>query len=293
MQKNDEVVNYIRHLLGISEKFIDDDRLGPLHVSLYYAVFQSWNLAKFRNPISVSRDELMRASKIGSANTYTKCLKELDSWGYIKYHPSFNPHKGSQIYLYTFNKTTNNGSDIPNNKTTKKALGKAAVKAVVPYTNSINNKNKSNKKRENEHTQKKSNRKFSSSSARGTNPGTKKTKKVPRRQKTPLSLGRRVEGEVPNLTQIQSYFTSKNWSPLEAEKFFHHYESNGWLVAGKTPMKNWKASAAKWMLNAKTFLPSPRSLSLSKGSKCGDGVKKKSGVQRLHSNQNKNYGEPL
>ena len=50
-------VNFIKHLLGISEKFIDDDRLSPLHISLYYALFHSWNLSKFRVPISISRSE--------------------------------------------------------------------------------------------------------------------------------------------------------------------------------------------------------------------------------------------
>src|ERR1700752_3366919 len=126
MVKNEQPVNFIKHLLAISEKFIDDKRLGPLHVSLYYALFQSWNLSKFRNPISVCREELMRASKIGSANTYTKCLKELDGWGYIKYYPSYNPHKGSQVYMYTFNKTTNNAIDISTDKSTHKTSEKTA-----------------------------------------------------------------------------------------------------------------------------------------------------------------------
>ena len=33
----------------------------------------------------------------------------------------------------------------------------------------------------------------------------------------------------------------------EAEKFFYHYESNGWRIAGKTPMKNWKTACRSWV----------------------------------------------
>ena len=35
--------------------------------------------------------------------------------------------------------------------------------------------------------------------------------------------------------------------PKEAEKFFDHFEANGWKVGGKTPMKDWKAAARNWM----------------------------------------------
>jgi hypothetical protein len=33
----------------------------------------------------------------------------------------------------------------------------------------------------------------------------------------------------------------------EADKFFYYYESVGWLVGGKTKMKNWKSSASGWL----------------------------------------------
>jgi hypothetical protein len=40
---------------------------------------------------------------------------------------------------------------------------------------------------------------------------------------------------------------------IEANKFFNHYQANGWKIAGKTPMEDWQASANKWMLNAQNF----------------------------------------
>ncbi len=41
----------------------------------------------------------MRISKISSKATYHKCLKNLHALGYINYEPSYNPFKGSQVFL--------------------------------------------------------------------------------------------------------------------------------------------------------------------------------------------------
>jgi len=128
-------VNYIKHLERWSDMIFCDDRLTPHHISLYYALFHQWNLAKFQNPISICRSELMLACKIGSANTYTKCLKQLDHWGYIEYKPSYNPMRGSLVNLYNFDNSTNKGSD--------KGTDKGGVIAVRPSLNSINKKKQS------------------------------------------------------------------------------------------------------------------------------------------------------
>ncbi len=95
-------MNYIKHLTGFFEKVAIDKTLNPTHVSLYVALFQFWNCNRFKNPISISRDEVMRISKISSKATYHKCLKNLHSLGYINYEPSYNPFKGSHVYLFNF-----------------------------------------------------------------------------------------------------------------------------------------------------------------------------------------------
>jgi len=92
-------MNYSKHLSGFFEKISDDKTLNPTHISLYMALFQFWNSNLFKNPISISRDEVMRISKIGSRATYHKCLKNLHSLGYINYEPSFNSFKGSQVHI--------------------------------------------------------------------------------------------------------------------------------------------------------------------------------------------------
>lgn len=283
MAKNEQGVNYIKHLLVISEKFIDDNRLSPLHISLYYALFQSWNLAMFRNPISVCREELMQASKIGSANTYTKCLKELDVWNYIKYYPSHNPHKGSQIYLYNFDKTTDNATDIStnksNNKTIEKSSAKTSVKVLIPSINNSNSKNNSNNINNHEHQRSKNNRKSSAVNGRGNKKEKNSAKKemptafadTNKKQNT----GR--QRNPPTITELQNYFAGRKWPDIEAEKFYNYYQSNGWLVGGKTPMQNWKAAANNWILNSEKF--------------SNDKTKPKAG--KLHTTGNKDYSEPL
>jgi len=95
-------MNYIKHLTGFFDKVANDKLLNPTHVSLYISLFQFWNYNRFKNPISISRDEVMRISKISSKATYHKCLKALHSQGYINYEPSYNPFKGSHVYLFNF-----------------------------------------------------------------------------------------------------------------------------------------------------------------------------------------------
>tara|TARA_B100000809_G_C14979184_1_gene473876 strand:+ start:347 stop:880 length:534 start_codon:yes stop_codon:yes gene_type:complete len=48
----------------------------------------------------------MRLSKIGSRSTYQRCIRDLDTWKYIKYQPSQNPLKSSQIHLTKFEPST-------------------------------------------------------------------------------------------------------------------------------------------------------------------------------------------
>ena len=72
----------------------DDERLSPFHVSLYLTLFQFWNLNRFKNPISIARQETMRLSKIGSVNNYRNanmklpkhyCFDDLGTENKLKY----------------------------------------------------------------------------------------------------------------------------------------------------------------------------------------------------------------
>ena len=49
--------------------------------------------------------------------------------------------------------------------------------------------------------------------------------------------------------EVERFFSQNGFPVSEAADFFDHYQSNGWRVGGRSPMKDWKASARKWGRN--------------------------------------------
>jgi hypothetical protein len=105
-------MNYIRHLNGLFEKMNRDDRLTSYHISLYMSIFQLWNMNRFKNPVTIDRGELMELSRIGGRNTYARCMKELDQWGYIRYSPSGNFYTGWNVSCIRFDTGDEPGSGV-------------------------------------------------------------------------------------------------------------------------------------------------------------------------------------
>lgn len=126
-------MNYIKHLNSVFELFTRDSRLNPTHISLYMALFQFWNINRFPEVFYINREEVMVMAKIGSKATYHRCLRRLHDWKYIRYLPSHNPYKGSQIQMLKFG--TSSGSN------TGTSSEQVVVQALVPNTN-INKQNK-------------------------------------------------------------------------------------------------------------------------------------------------------
>jgi hypothetical protein len=75
----------------------------------------------------------------------------------------------------------------------------------------------------------------------------KRKKIAPKKEKKPIP---------PTLDEVLSFFKSENFPELEAKKFFNHFQSNGWKVGGKAPMKDWNAAAQNWILNGLRFINS-------------------------------------
>lgn len=263
-------MNYIRHLNQVFELFAEDHRLSAHHISLYYSLFQLWNNNRFVNPFQISRQEVMRLSKVGSVNTYTKCLRELHKWNYLNYLPSYNPNKGSLIQMYKFDKGVDKGTDKGTNPIFDKASDKAHEIAVRPFnkhTTKITNITKSEaharelvKKLENQldvFTQLEDLKK-------------KERKKVAPKKTIPGS------NIPPTMEEVGSFFKEKSLPAKEANKFFHHYTSNGWKV-GKAAMENWQASALKWMGNENYLKTTNR----------------KPTPSNLNTKTDKDYAEPL
>ena len=269
-------MNYIKHLTGFFEKIVNDHSLNPTHISLYISLFQCWNTNRFQNPISITRDEVMRISKICSKATYHKCIRELHQKGYLVYEPSYNPFRGSLVYLLNFEenlkpvlkkdrKSSNNElvfeQVVNKHQTSTKTGSEQALVSSINNTNIINSINDLNLV---EQTQI-----FKNEDLDIKEEVFKETQKKLRQKKK--------ESIPSDLIEVQLFFLEKNHSEIEAEKFYNHFQSNGWLVGGKSKMKDWQAAARNWMLNAKKYnknnnQPQP---------------------QHLQTATQKNYGEPL
>lgn len=293
-------MNYIKHLTGFFEKVSNDRQLNPTHISLYMSLFQFWNYNRFKNPISISRDEIMRISKISSKATYHKCLKALHTQGYIKYEPSYNPFKGSHVVMFNFSenlkpapKSDRTASPIfepvdeqvvnKQQSGDNTAIEQVHEQAIVPYinnkniTNDLNNPNSSNldepeKKIEEEQfiLRDVGNPKEKSSAKKemfSTFADTVEEQTKKGRQKV----------EPPELKDVFEFFKTQNYPELEANKFYNYFKSIGWLVGGKTPMDDWQAAATNWMLNAPKFIANERT----------------DRTQQLDNSSGKDYSEPL
>lgn len=251
-------MNYIKHLSGFFNKIVNDTDLNPTHVSLYMALFQSWNINRFQNPISITRNEVMRISKIFSKATYHKCVNELHQKGYINYVPSHNPFKGSLVWVIELETTELPQTKKEQRSTKLRQPSEQLVnkfqsstlptprQALVSSINNINNTNIS--KSVNGHSLEKiiENENLVLDIH---NPEEKKKKL--REKKEML----KCEIIPPKVEDVKSYFLSLETEENEAERFFNHFQSNGWLVGGKSKMKNWQASAKNWIMNLQSFKP--------------------------------------
>src|SRR5690554_3658375 len=278
-----EEVNYIHHMENTLVKFGNDQRVTPWHISLYLALFQIWNRTRFKKEINIRRDELMHLSKIGSTNTYSKCLKQLSEWKYIKYTPSKSRFKSSKVHMYRFDTTpdtsrgtTPNTSCGTTSDTSPDTTSEHLVRPFLNNTKHIVNNNKQYKTKEGEEKNSSphpSQNKNDESSFRkddlqssDSSDTSKKTSPTKRKRFVP-----------PELKEVKTFFHENKSSYQVAEMFFNHFESNGWKVAGKAPMKKWKAAARNWIMRDEKYQAQSRSPA----------------QQRLHVNENKDYSEPL
>ena len=305
-------MNYIKHLTGFFEKVAIDKTLNPTHVSLYVALFQFWNCNRFKNPISISRDEVMRISKISSKATYHKCLKNLHSLGYINYEPSYNPFKGSHVYLFNFSddlkpipksdKKTSSNSELVFELVNEQVVNKLCTssetgteQALVSYINNTNITNNQNiskivnldeqakknqidddffKNVDTEKKEKSSAKKEMTEILADDNRQISSSFADTNENQTEKS---RQKENVPTIENVKAYFLENNFPEIEAIKFFNYFSSNGWLVGGKTPMVNWQAAAENWILNAPKFISNEQP----------------NRAKHLNTGTDKDYSEPL
>lgn len=304
-------MNYIKHLTGFFNKINNENTINPTHISLYLSLFQCWNVNRFKNPTGISREEIMKSSKINSKATYHKCMKELEALGFMEYMPTFNPHSCSNVIMVNFsgelknrpkfepltsskNKPVQNlthskseqvveqANDINNLKNNNLKSNKNSNKNIKPVQKTTRLKNEQHIEQVDEQVYIDNNKTYTNNINKDIygNSENLNSNTAPRENQE-KSCAKKEEanniGITPSIEMILEYFAFKESSETEANKFFNYYSSIGWLVGGKTKMKDWKASARNWIMNQNKFQP-------------------KSNIPQpnhLQTSNYKNYAEPL
>jgi len=258
------MVNYIKHMNAAIGRIADDERCTASHASLYHALFYCWNRNRFSDPLFVYRDQLQRISHVASTKVYYQCLRDLESWGYIRYIPSQSVTRPTKIHMihfgqentdnstgYTTDDTTNDSTDDATNNTTHDSTSDTTdnitdTLAGPPYINIINNKNITNKLNSiNAYEQAHANSDLLNGKYRNTGN---------RKGNGKAGKGAEQPGKPENLDQVISYFEEKKSTGAEAEKFHNYFESVGWRVGGRSIMKDWRAAARNWIANSPNYV---------------------------------------
>ena len=285
-------MNYIKHLTGFFNRIALENSLNPTHISLYLTLFQCWNVNRFKNPITISRDEMMKGSKIASKATYHKCIKELQRLKFLDYFPSYNPYSGTEVFMINFSEGNNFSTNISSTTSSNNDPSTPIFEPTEPKNEHVNglvveqlneplyiynNKQtlKNNKKTKNIDIDNK---------FQNFNEDLFLKKKKKKEEKSSVKKEEKVKS--PTLESVKEYFKFQNFTEFEAERFFNYYSSIGWLIGGKTKMKDWQAAARNWMLNTPKFsvnLPNPSTQKANSQPR----------AYNLNATIDKNYAEPL
>lgn len=262
-------MNFVRHLLDWVDRFKNDDRLSPAHLALYFVLFHEWNRRGFVSPFPVLRDQMMGLAKIRSPNVYTRCMRELEHWGYIRYDPSFNQWEASQVHLFRFNKRNidraedpdspdferkpeprhasnlyeNKGNDNSSDNATDNGIDKGIITASIPFNiNELNNN--TNKTNLSKYIYEHHTKDFDFSIGGRTPDSSASDHPDPDHQGQKGDKG----GAPRDLEEVNVFFRQKEVSLIEAEQFYNYFESVGWKIGTPPkPVTDWRFAAKFWI----------------------------------------------
>jgi len=250
-------MNYIKQLNAAFEKFYDDDRLNPTHISLYMALFHEWNSSRFAKDFFVNRRDLMQIAKIGSKSTYHRCVTDLDTWEYLSYFPSNNPFKGSKIKMAIIGTT-----DEPDEGQYDPKLEQLAER-YHPIPEPVMNRYSPNN--------------GPAMYSKGPTDGqalvsTINNTKPIKHNKHPNSL-----------KVVLDFFNDKNFNLEYAKEFYEYYEDRQWQTSDGSEVRDWRALAKYWV-QQKALMKEKNKLNKKQASHFRD---------NLRTTKDKNYGQPL
>lgn len=218
-------MNYIKLLNAACIRIFGDQRLNATHVSLYYALFQEWNMSRFANSFFINRQQLMQYSKIGSKGTYHRCINELHQWQYINYNPSNNPFKGSVVRMKSFIMPSETDEDL------ERIAQEFEQNSKNPGSSTENEPLKNSSDSSSEQVQ----NNLRNTSIQPSGPSLNKLKQA-KNCKMPKDW-----------QEVFIFFKDKGSNQEEAVKFMEFYNEHEWKTGNGVPVQNWKGIAKSWI----------------------------------------------
>lgn len=300
-------MNYVRHLNAFvkhSQLYPDWD---PFLMSLYYVLFHVWNYKQFKAVFTVSREVLMRASRIGSKTKYYTCLKQLHQAGMIIYYPADKLKKMATISMvelfepavkatapypkeenHVASMVENDAGSVPDPGQVCPINGTGCVPDMgqvcptngtgcVPDMVLPGGKNATHSVPDIGHSLKEEKL-------------IKDLKSVCVNRRPPMDNNNFSFFSSPgtaclppgSLQEVKDYFLQQGYPLLEATNFFDYYAVTGWKTrSGGAPVVNWQCAARRWMVTA----ASQQRIAIN--------TLKHGADQHLHTTRNKDYSKPL
>ena len=291
-------MNYIRQLNGFFARLDQDKRMSSYHISLYFALFQQWNEQRFAEQFTITRGETMELSRLGSLNTYARCMKELTEWGYIRYNPSSNLHAGSRVTCIRFDTAGDTASDTASSTSIRNDTARNTTTDTTRSTDTSSDLKSDTGSSTAGDTARDTGieNDTAGDTARNTasdTPFINITNKNKQEESSKRNSKEKdsEEGETPNkiietktripeFEVIKHFFEQNQSSTDEAQKFYARYQSSGWKTGDMKAIVSWQAVARKWIENNQNNQTDEREHNQNRTGK-------------LSVTVNKNYHEPL
>ncbi|WP_166333018.1 hypothetical protein [Sphingobacterium chungjuense] len=276
-------MNYIKPLSQFFSLTQQDANLSATHLSLFMALFQLWNESRFTAQLQITRHKAMQLGRIHSKATYHRAIWCLHHQRYIDYQPSYHPHLGSHISFFPLeNSDTSTADELDTRSVNEPLTSSIAIPDHLLSTRltknpfnklyTLNNNTSIINNRSRARDQKREEKINSTSAKNGVVAALdfEKEKSCAKKEKDlPLSM-----------ELVYAFFIEQQSTKQQVRRFVDHYSSNGWLVDGKSPMKDWKAAARNWIGNIDHYAKPKNHANSNR-------------AQQLHTNNRNDYSEPL
>ena len=254
-------MNYIQHLNGIFKQFDKQENLRAYHISLYLALFRSWNEKLFPEIIFFYRSDMMKRSKITSPSKYHRAIRELHLWNFIVYGPSKNAIRGSSV-IFVSPEHRNHDSALAGYAKDKKlslkeknreTQGGKIIEQAYPTKEQ---KDPITRHAEPIIVQEGAKKKHADPIVVQADPTIEyahaDTVHVGSLKEHPPIINTIKTSKTfktPEEKEIIDFFRSQGWPEIQALKFCTYYDSIGWKK-GTAPIIDWNSAAKNWMLNS-------------------------------------------